>query len=571
MTQTVTTEKELLDALEYPDNKVVALVGDWGIGKTHLWDELRRRESVRLVKVKPNYAYVSLFGMKDAAEIRSAIFAQFVSIDAQDASKGSYFKNRLVPYVDSLRVKVAKLEGLWKMGAEGFGSLLEIVKIYGVRDTLICLDDFERVASTLEASQLLGIVNDLIDQRECKLLLILNDNKLSEKNKQQLDEYRERTIDKEIRYEPDYQHVLSIAIPDEKLRALVEPHVKQLGTTNIRIIRRMRATIDEISKKTGRPIDHTCPGAISAICLQTYCHLMQGTKGVPSVEEVSKVELVSRVTDEEGVANVALAFLSSQNWVGVDECDRLIGDLVSRGIVDWDALSAEIENHRTGVAREAKVQEWREMWHKWHKQFFDQAASAAFVARIVETTKRNIEIVDAREIDDITDLMKKLNEPALAVELLDVWKAHNIQNPSAHLLRQAERFGKLKDPNFRDYLDSHAAGTASPRKDVAEILASMHSKRSWGGDDYRYLVEAPPTEYAQSFRQYGEVDLALLGWADLANSDPRTAESRAILESGKAALEILATESPTNAILVQSALRRVRMDDIPPPPQQEGG
>jgi KAP family P-loop domain len=560
MTKNVTTETELLDALEYQDNKVVALIGSWGVGKSHLWDELRKRESARLLILKPNYAYVSLFGMKSADEIRSAIFSQFISIDAKDSSKGDFLKNGLAPYVDNIKAGVAKMEGLWKMAADGFGAAFEVLKIQGISNTLICFDDFERAGEALDASQLLGIINDVTGRHKCKVLLILNDSKLSKKNKEVLGEYRERIIDKEIRYEPDYQHVLGIAIPEEKLRALVEPHVKLLGTTNIRIIRRMRATIYEISKKIGRELDSTSPGAISSVCLMTYCHLMQGTEGVPSVDEVSKVELVSRSADDAQDENKASAFLSGQNWVGVDRCDRLIGDLVSHGVVNWDALKEEIEAHRTEVAKNAKVQENREMWHEWHQRFLDRSRSEEFVRRIVETTTKNIDVVGAREVDDIVDLLKQLGEPERGKSILEVWKVHNKGNPSAHIVREIEIFGKLKDAEFQEYLCKQASVPTNPKKRIAEILASMHTNRSWGGDDYRLLVSATPEEYAQSLREYEEANLSLLGWLDLVNSEPRSEDSRSILESGKAALQLLAAESPANAIFVKSALRRVRSE-----------
>ncbi|GAF54997.1 hypothetical protein JCM18901_613 [Psychrobacter sp. JCM 18901] len=64
-------EKRILKLVDTDIPCAIALTGEWGVGKTHLWDELRdKNEEVFSGK---KYAYVSLFGLDSLASLKSAI------------------------------------------------------------------------------------------------------------------------------------------------------------------------------------------------------------------------------------------------------------------------------------------------------------------------------------------------------------------------------------------------------------------------------------------------------------------------------------------------------------------
>ena len=55
-----TTKDHLVQLLEDKDNKVIALSGKWGTGKSHLWRDVKDASSDEKVK---GAVYVSLFGL----------------------------------------------------------------------------------------------------------------------------------------------------------------------------------------------------------------------------------------------------------------------------------------------------------------------------------------------------------------------------------------------------------------------------------------------------------------------------------------------------------------------------
>ena len=406
MNHAAATKADLLDAIASPANNVVALVGHWGVGKTYLWEEVRKDYGERLREIKSRYAYVSLFGKSDIREVRDALFSQFAAIDAEDVKRGQKSKNALFPYVEKIQRLVAQSDGLWKIGAEAMGAAIELMKLTCIHDMLVCFDDFERAADELKAAQILGLIDELTTRRRCKVLLILNDAKLGSETST-VEEYRERVIDKTVRFEPSYSYALEAAVPNNMIRTLMEPHIRQLGCRNIRVIRKMLSTIGEIERRSGCTVDQKTPGVISAICLLTYCYLVRDA-GIPTVEDVLKEEYVSVSVREDDKPTPASTFLRKQNWQFVDKCDRLIGELISHGLCDWGELNAEIQKHSTEVSQGQQEQEIRVLWRDWRTKFLDKTESLQFAHRIVDTTKRNIAIVNAREIDDTCDLLKTL-------------------------------------------------------------------------------------------------------------------------------------------------------------------
>ena len=69
----VNLERLLLDK----ENKVVALSGLWGTGKSHLWDDVKASSADPAVK---SALYVSLFGVADMATLKLKIVQSAVPV-----------------------------------------------------------------------------------------------------------------------------------------------------------------------------------------------------------------------------------------------------------------------------------------------------------------------------------------------------------------------------------------------------------------------------------------------------------------------------------------------------------
>ena len=71
MANVTNLEKKLVKLIETEKPCAIALTGEWGVGKTHLWNEIRDNNGKSFSGKK--YAYVSLFGLDSLASLKSAI------------------------------------------------------------------------------------------------------------------------------------------------------------------------------------------------------------------------------------------------------------------------------------------------------------------------------------------------------------------------------------------------------------------------------------------------------------------------------------------------------------------
>ena len=77
-----------------------------------------------------------------------------------------------------------------------------LYKLIPTENTVIILDDIERVINTIDVHTLLGVINDLVEQRGYKVIVIANNSYMQQKGEAKL-VFKEKVIEKTLVYEPD--------------------------------------------------------------------------------------------------------------------------------------------------------------------------------------------------------------------------------------------------------------------------------------------------------------------------------------------------------------------------------
>lgn len=70
-----------------------------------------------------------------------------------------------------------------------------------VNKTIVCVDDIERRGANLSAREVLGLVSFLKEQRNCKVILIWNDD-AEDKERAEFEKYHEKVVDRSLNFEP---------------------------------------------------------------------------------------------------------------------------------------------------------------------------------------------------------------------------------------------------------------------------------------------------------------------------------------------------------------------------------
>jgi hypothetical protein len=111
----------------------------------------------------------------------------------------------------------------------------------------VCFDDFERLSPSIKLEEVLGFIAELKEQKECKVVMILNEGELGG-NKEIFNKYKEKLIDYEFSYDPKPSE--SLEILQDKLTAfkeLLRNYLTEHKINNIRVIRRIINALNDFS------------------------------------------------------------------------------------------------------------------------------------------------------------------------------------------------------------------------------------------------------------------------------------------------------------------------------------
>ena len=215
-------KKKLNNILTKDESVVVSINGKWGVGKTYFWHQFKEQLTDKKV------AYVSLFGKETISSIRTDIFLQVISKKKKAwHTTAKHIKDITIPYI-------------------GIG--ITLLDKQDFKDIIVCFDDFERLSSSMELKEVLGLISELKEQKNCSVVMILNEDELRD-NKETLDKYKEKLIDYEFSYDP--RPFESLEILQDKLTAFKEYPLQKYLTrhkiNNIRVISRIINALNDFS------------------------------------------------------------------------------------------------------------------------------------------------------------------------------------------------------------------------------------------------------------------------------------------------------------------------------------
>ena len=183
--------------LEDNQNKVLALKGTWGIGKTYLVKDILERSC-------KEFYYSSVFGVASLSELKSQLLASYSSDSNKDTDEKPLSKVRtsIQKFSKHILTYSPLIEKLPRVGS--FIPLTSDILFSSIKDTVVCIDDLERKSPKVGLDELLGFIEHIASERNCKVLLIFNEEHLQKDNesKEELDNYREKVIDTEIKFVP---------------------------------------------------------------------------------------------------------------------------------------------------------------------------------------------------------------------------------------------------------------------------------------------------------------------------------------------------------------------------------
>ena len=250
--------------------RAVAITGTWGCGKTHLvsayFESAAANTLLKAAKLK--YVYVSLFGLSTLQEVRRRISTVAIGRHAQKLLGASQLLSKLAAPVKAVAGVELNLAGL----GETTAALLED-KV--TQELVVCFDDLERASEKALASDVFGLISELIEQRRCKCIVVFNRDKLTDEAKSKGAIHEEKIFDLVLEYHPTIKENLVHGIEERDVRDIVEPVFAAFANSNVRIMRRVawalaqfeETNVPNLSEVQSRLVTNT-----ATLCLVKYAH-----------------------------------------------------------------------------------------------------------------------------------------------------------------------------------------------------------------------------------------------------------------------------------------------------------
>ncbi|RSC81801.1 NTPase [Acinetobacter haemolyticus] len=172
----------------------IAITGPWGVGKTFFWKSfLDKQLSNERIYTDDNvfnrkYAYVSLFGLESLSDLKTQIYSNIESFHSSV---------EIPKWIKGLP-SIFKDSRVTQLGISAPVKLIDNLMFNRVNDAIICFDDFERMSNKLDIKDVMGLANYLKLEKNCQVILILDEDKAEGDNKKKYADYKEKLIDETI-------------------------------------------------------------------------------------------------------------------------------------------------------------------------------------------------------------------------------------------------------------------------------------------------------------------------------------------------------------------------------------
>lgn len=475
----IKTEEILTNFLRNPEAEVVTLKWEWWVWKTYFWNDFLKRIKTDSQLQFKKYSYVSLFGIWSIEELRQLIYKNQInleeiwcnitfSLDEENLSNiGTVIKNK-AKSVSWYSKVIWWISGIIDWVPEGLGwdtvkrynpvqILVGVFSFLKTRECLICIDDFER--TKLDKKGILWVVSELKEQRKCKVVLIFNDNKLKDEDKQSYTEFREKVIDIEMEFSPTIEECVSIIFPDYKSKESYEStlfeYINILGIKNLRILQKIKRTYDLLSVHLKELHPWVTKLALRTICLFTLSYYSSHESNkkdetgndsgkpnknifwyyvykqerkiiepiIPPPSYLYNLEYLWHLFDEKDADSIEASwdsFLSRYGYMSSDDFDKAIFRVIERWyLIEEDFLKyAQLAHEKCELwdAGDLYKNAWENYYHDWfydNKDDFIEALKKAFVEWW--------EFLDGSQLNSAVYIMRELDANDIANEIIGIY------------------------------------------------------------------------------------------------------------------------------------------------------
>lgn len=203
----------ILNYLKIDSSGALMVTGPWGCGKSYFFEHFLF-EKLKAKKFKP--LRVSLFGLSSLSDLPKNIIWEYAQCFTN--KKWKKIVDDVVSIIKRIRMIKVPVVGEFLDLKGVFGEGKALYKMLS-KDAVVCLDDLERAIEKYDINDLLGVINELVENQYLKVIVVANKEYIDKQQCQKNDcaassheVFYEKVIEKVLHFTPDIVGVFKTLI-----------------------------------------------------------------------------------------------------------------------------------------------------------------------------------------------------------------------------------------------------------------------------------------------------------------------------------------------------------------------
>ena len=532
----ISVEAAVVNFLKSDELVSMLIRGQWGCGKTHL---VRAALSNHQLQDKKRLiALVSLYDKASTAQIDAGIVAE--GLKAAKTAK-------------RLQQSLVNLAAL--VGGDKVEGAISIIARQFIGGGIICLDDIERSPDSLSVSAILAYADNLVTSHGCKVICIVNDDRLDDNDQRILRERAEKTFQRNLKLSPSFNEVATLSVKeDDEHTATIRSLIEALRVTNIRIGQDINRRCRELLPLLAQLSPAAREERLKSICVIVAAH--NRLDGFPTTEFLKDTArniygLRQDASDEHRKWH---ASLSDFGYKATDDLDFDLIEAVDKGYFDVASLAPKIAaRYANGVDAE---NEYKQAWRRYHDTLHPDTDE--FIDLMFRGASAASHQIDPSNINATIRLLRRLGADARADELCAHYALRNIGRELSFFDLQANHFlrGEEIDAEFQTRM-SDQLNASIERLDPERLVQTAEEKKYFDYFDLRRLALLTDAEFRAVFAPLLNVQIsnAIDACLRAHNHEVPGSPGAIVREKCIRLLETLAGESRMNQVRIAHKYR----------------
>lgn len=411
--------EEIRRFLRSTDAEVLCITGDWGVGKTFTWNRCLREAADKGELSRTKYSYVSLFGLNSLAEVKSAVAENLQIMGSEDIKPVSDVANALISTAKHLKGFVSVIPYVGK-GLAASGNLL-FASV--VNNQIVCIDDLDRRGANIRIDDVLGLVTSLRDERQCNVALLLNEEKLDDKDI--FDRHFEKAIDTRIKFAPSTEDAVEHGIASkDDLGNEIAKNCTRLGISNIRVVRKIERLIRSVQPQVADRSEAVRRQTAHTLAILGWAKFQPDL--APSFEFLSEPSIARLMNaKDEPMSDKEVAWTAitdGYDFTHMDDYDEKLLQFVMNGTLNPQTIRDAAIAQDDQYSKKQAQQEIEKGFAPFHASFANNVDEVATGIR--SALEKNFQYTNLATLHAAVQMLKAIDRRDDAIALLKFYESN---------------------------------------------------------------------------------------------------------------------------------------------------